>query len=139
MFKKIFDSIMNNINVNGKTFASSRSIVISNGKVIIDGKDVTPAEKEITITVTGDVNSLEVDYCNKIDITGNVGKLSSTSADVNVTGNSGDINTVSGDVDVEGDAGSIETVSGDVDCMNVAGSVDTLSGNIKYKNDKHSH
>lgn len=112
---------MAQIIINRKNFVGG-NIHIGNGKVIIDGKDVTSEynseEKEINITVTGDIQSLEVDSCNK----------------VLVTGNTGPVKTVSGDVDITGDvAGSVNTVSGDVDCGNIAGSVRTVSGDIKHR------
>jgi hypothetical protein len=106
--------------INGKTYFGN-SISISNGKVIIDGKESEPGEsngKIINITVTGNVEKLVVDVCDKISISGSVNS----------------IKTVSGDVDVSGNvAGSINTMSGDVDCGQVSGSVSTMSGNIKNK------
>lgn len=90
-----------------------------NGKVIIDGVDLTPDSKEINISVVGDVTELRVDSCNKL----------------HVQGNAGNINTKSGDVEISGDVGgNVQAMSGDVDISgNVGGSVSTMSGDIKYK------
>jgi hypothetical protein len=108
---------MSTITINGNTY-SGDNITISNGKVIINGKDVTPDGKEINISVQGNVNELKVDNCNKIFITGNVKNVSTKSADVDISGN------------VEG---SIQTMSGDVDCGKISGSVSTMSGDIKTR------
>lgn len=107
---------MSSVIINGKTYVGN-NIIVSNGKIMIDGKNITSDDKVINITVNGDIDSLKVDTCNKLELIGNV-----TS-----------INTVSGDVDINGNVnGSIQTVSGDVNCNNVGGSINTLSGDIKH-------
>lgn len=109
---------MNTVTINGKTFSSKRSISVSNGKVVIDGVDLTPESKEINITVNGNIDKLEVDACNKVSIVGKVDN----------------VKTMSGDVDIKGDvSGNISTMSGDVDCFNVGGSISTMSGDVKHK------
>lgn len=107
------------ISVNGLTVSGGRSVVISNGKVIVDGKDVTPDAKEINISVEGNVEKIEADACSKIS----------------VTGDAGSVNTQAGDVDVGGNVGgSVQTMSGDVDCGgSIGGSVSTMSGDIKSR------
>ena len=113
---------------------SGKSISIVNGKVFIDGKDVTPDTKEIYIAVEGDIDELTVDHCNNLHIVGNVNKASSSSGNINVTGNvSESVQTSSGDVDCINVGGSVRTSSGDVTCSDVNGSVSTTSGNIKRK------
>jgi len=108
---------MSTFTINGNTY-SGNSIVVTNGKVFINGKDVTPDSKEINISVEGSVEELKVDACNKVSVTGSVKNISTKSGDVDVTG------------DVDGD---IQTMSGDVDCGHVQGSVSTMSGDIKHK------
>jgi hypothetical protein len=108
---------MSTITINGNTY-SGNSIVVTNGKVVINGKDVTPDSKEINIFVVGDIEQLKVDDCDKISVNGNVKSISTQSGDVEVTG----------DVD-----GSISTMSGDVDCENVQGSISTMSGDVKHR------
>jgi len=109
------------ITINGVTITGNvagNSVTIQNGKVIIDGKDVTPESKEINIVVNGNVEKIEADACSKISVTGDVHT----------------IKTMSGDVEVEGSvAGSIKTMSGDVDCGSVGGGISTMSGDIKHK------
>jgi hypothetical protein len=109
---------MNTISINGTTISSNGSIVVSNGKIIVDGKDVTPEGKEINLVVAGNVEKLEVDFCTKIAITGDVENVNTKSGDVDITGN---VN------------GSIQTMSGDVDCGNVSGSISTMSGDVKHR------
>lgn len=107
---------MNVISINGVNVSASGSICISNGKVIVNGIDVTPETKEINIIVNGDTDKIQVDACNSFHSTGKVG----------------DIKTMSGDVNVYGDVeGSIQTMSGDVDCHKVSGSIKTMSGSIR--------
>lgn len=108
---------MSTITINGNTYSGS-SVVVTNGKVIVNGKDVTPDSKEINISVQGDVDELHVDICNKVSVTGNANSISTTSGDIDITGNVG---------------GSVNTMSGDIDCGNVLGSVSTMSGNVKHK------
>ncbi len=105
------------ITINGNIY-SGNSIVVTNGKVIINGKDVTPDSKEINISVVGDIEQLKVDACNKVSVEGSVKSISTLSGDVEV----------SGDVD-----GSISTMSGDVDCGHVQGSISTMSGDVKHR------
>ena len=108
---------MSTITINGNTY-SGNNIVVINGKVIVNGKDVTPDSKEINISVQGNIDELKVDACNKVSVEGSVKFISTKSGDVEVTGN----------VD-----GNISTMSGDVHCENVNGLVSTMSGNIKHK------
>ncbi len=111
---------MSIISINGVTITgNSKSVIISNGKIIIDGKDVTPDSKEINITVNGNIEQLKADSCNTITITGDVKTIQTQSGSVDVTGS---IN------------GSVSTMSGSVDCGgDIGGSVSTMSGNVKYK------
>lgn len=112
---------MNSISINGVNISGSfsgRSMTIINGKVIIDGQDVTPESKNISIEVHGNVGQLSADSCLKIT----------------VNGDAGSVKTQSGDVDVAGYVeGSIQTMSGDVDCGNVSGSISTMSGDVKHR------
>lgn len=108
---------MNTISINGNTYSGS-NIVVTNGKVIINGKDVTPDSKEINISVEGHIDELKIDACNKVSVVGSVKSLATQSGDVEVVG----------DVD-----GNIKTMSGDVDCGMVGGSISTMSGDVKHR------
>ncbi len=110
---------MNKVVINGVTIIGGRSIVVRNGRIMVDGKDVTPDAKEINISVAGNVDRLEADACQKITVTGNVGNVATQSGDVDVGGN---VN------------GSVQTMSGDVDCAgSIGGSASTMSGDIKHR------
>jgi hypothetical protein len=108
---------MGTIRINNNSYVGN-SITITNGKVIIDGKDVTPESKNITISVEGNVDNLNVDACDKVTVSGNATK----------------VKTMSGDVEIHGYVtGDVKTMSGDVDCGNIGGSVSTMSGDVKHK------
>ena len=111
---------MNRVTINGTTIVTSgRSISVVGNKVIIDGKEIDlPDAKQINISVEGSVEKLEVDVCEKISVTGNVGNLASQSGDVEVAGNV---------------SGSIQTMSGDVRCGAVGGNISTMSGDVKNR------
>ena len=109
------DLIMNGgvTTINGKTYKGN-NICIRGNEVIVDGvvQEDTIEEKNIYVTVEGDVESLSVTS----------GSVITTSA-TNISTTSGDINC--GDV-----KGSISTISGDVNCESVTGGVNTISGDI---------
>jgi hypothetical protein len=110
---------MSVISINGsQIIRNGKNVTISNNKVYIDGQDVTPDQKEISIVVLGDLDSLKADACRTIDVNGNVMALNTMSGDVKVAGN----------VD-----GSVKTMSGDVSCQTIGGSVSTMSGNVRCK------
>lgn len=97
---------------------SGRNITIKNGKVIVDGYDVTPDEKEINILVDGNIEELKVDACEKVTVTGQVGN----------------IKTMSGSIEVLGSVnGNVKTMSGSVQCDDIGGSVETMSGSIRHR------
>ena len=107
---------MNKITINGKTYLSSGNISIVNGTVIMDSEKFSTDEKIINISIEGDMNTLEVDCCDKVSIKGEVGRVS----------------TVSGDIECGNVNGGISSVSGDVRCGNVGGSISTVSGDVKH-------
>jgi hypothetical protein len=114
---------MNTVIINGvvvtKTSSGSFKVTARSGRVIVDGKDVTPNNAtEINIVVNGPVEKLEADVCNKVSVTGDVRNVRTKSGDVEVTGNV---------------SGSVQTMSGDVDCGDIAGSVSTMSGDVKHR------
>lgn len=125
------------ININGRTY-SGNNIQISNNRVIIDGKDVTgdhKDEKVINISVEGNIESLDVGYCQKISVKGDCGRVKSASGDVKITGNvTGDVSAQSGEIEIGGNVGgSVSTQTGDVKCGTVSGSVKTTTGDIRHK------
>ena len=102
------------ITINGRAYQGN-SVSVRGNQVIIDGvKQDMPEEKNITISIEGNVNTLSVDSCDKVRVTGSVGTLKTMSGDVKC-----------GDVD-----GDVKTMSGDVKCSDVAGKIKTMSGYI---------
>jgi flagellar basal body rod protein FlgF len=104
----------------GDKIISGRNLTISNGRIIVDGVDITsglPDQKTINIQVDGDIETIKADVCQTIKVNGKVGQIQSQSGDVEC-----------GDV-----GGSISTMSGDVDCGNVSGSISTMSGDVKHR------
>jgi len=123
---------MTKIKINSIDYVG-RNLLINGNKVIIDYEDVTPDAKEISISVVGDISSLNVEYAKEISINGNVGHLKSTSGDIYAKNITGDVKTTSGDIECESIQGNVETVSGDVKSESINGNVRTISGDIKYK------
>lgn len=114
---------------NGKTITIGGSViarqnigtmVINGGKITVDGKplselDAVQEEKVINITIQGDVERLEVDYCDKLTVTGNAKRVKSTQGDIEIHGN------------VEGD---VNANMGAITCGNVDGDCNANMGNI---------
>lgn len=106
---------MNKVHINNQTAIRGNNITVSNGRIIVDGKDLTPDSKEINIVVEGDVENLQADICSKITVKGNAGKVISSSGDIEVHGDvSGDVSTSSGDIDANIIHGDADTSSGDI-------------------------
>lgn len=120
---------MSRIIINGSTYYGN-NVTIKNNKVIVDGVNVTPDSKEINITVNGDVNTLEVDSCNKISIVGNVNKLSGGTGDIECHDVTNGLTSGTGDIKCNNINGDVRTGSGD---GTITGSVKTGSGDIKFK------
>jgi autotransporter translocation and assembly factor TamB len=108
---------VNSIIIANGNMVSGRSIVINNGKVIVDGKNVElPDEKTINITIHGDLGSLSADSCGEVKIDGSVG---------------GDVSVSQGRASIGGEvAGGVHVSQGNVDCGNVRGDVSVSMGNI---------
>lgn len=108
---------MGTVTINGRTYTGN-SINVVNGKVIIDGKDVTdPLQdaKKINIAINGSIASLSVDVCEKVGVIGTVQ----------------DIKTMSGNVVVRGPVeGNVKTMSGNVTAGTIKGNASSMSGNI---------
>lgn len=139
MFKFI-KKLMNTIKINGQNInvsnVSGKSISIINGKVIIDGVDVTPDSKNISIEIIGNVDNVEVGACNQIKVQGDVNKLKGGVSEVEITGSvTGDVTTSTGDVRIRGNVtGDVQTSTGDVEIDGtVGGSVKTSTGDIKHR------
>lgn len=116
--------------------AEVNSIIITDGKVVVNGVDVTQKGDKITIQIEGDVDNLDIDFCRELVINGNVGEVVCQAGDVKISGNiEGGVQTQSGDIDAEGNInGGVETMSGDVNAGGqIIGNVKTLSGDIRSR------
>ncbi len=121
------------ITVNGETF-DGQNIIIRNGRVIVDGKDVTPEVREINIVINGNIDTLVADACQKISVTGDVGNLKTVSGNVDIKGSAlGPVTTTSGDIICGEVKNSISSVSGNIDCDDVKGSISSISGIVRHK------
>jgi len=128
---------MTNIIINGNHINGDlvgRQLIINNGKVFVDGKQIETNEKIINIKIEGDIDKLSCDVVERITVNGNVNNLQTSSGDVDITGNvTNGVSTSSGDVECGNITGNVKTSSGDVKCGNIIGNVNTMSGNIKHK------
>ena len=130
---------MATITINSNVFSgdnnvfSGDNISVVNGKVFIDGKDVTPDAREIHISVQGNVNSIDVGACNDFEVIGDVGTVRTGSGNLTCKNVTGGAQTGSGDIECESIGGNVQTGSGDVSSTTIIGSVKTGSGDIKYK------
>jgi len=122
----MLDKILNKVTmmISGKNSSKNyqgNNIVINNGRVIIDGVDVTNDNdsKVLNITIKGNVESIS-GIVSTLKVTGDVNNLSSGSGDVDIVGNvNGNIKVGSGDISVRGNvSGSVITSSGDIDIFN---------------------
>lgn len=120
------------ININNN-YHKGKNITIINGKVYIDGKDVTPDAKEINISVEGNIENLWVDHANAISIKGDINKVKTGSGDISCGNITGGAQTGSGDIDCGVINGDVQTGSGEVNATTISGSVTTGTGDIKYK------
>jgi len=105
------------VSIGDKTYRGN-NIVVTNGKVFIDGKEAdTSDQKTINITVEGNVETLKVDSCESVTVTGNAGSVQTSSGMVKIDGH---VN------------GSVQTMSGSVKCGPVSGNINTMSGDIEH-------
>ncbi len=124
--------------VNGRVYNIKGNITIENGKMLVNGKPIEDWEKsgerEINITIEGDMIDLQVDCCNAVTVNGDVKNVHAGSGDVNISGCvRGSVNTASGDVRCGDIEDGVSTASGDVHCGAVGGRVSTMSGDVYKK------
>lgn len=117
-------SVIIDKNGNTKVFRNLSNMVITGGKIYVEGKPLSeldaidPNEKVINITIQGDVERLEVDYCKSIQVTGNAKRVHTQCGDIEVKGN------------VDGD---VHTNCGSITCGNVEGDCHTNLGSISRR------
>ena len=97
----------------GRTIIKGGTISITDGKTFVDGKPIDELnaintdDKVINITIEGNVERLEVDYCTSIKVNGDAKRIKTSNGDIEIGGNvSGDVHTNMGSItcgDIEGD------------------------------------
>lgn len=101
--------------VNGPVHIGHQTMNLSDGRVFMDGQDVTPqGEPLVSIEISGDVQSLVVDAADAITINGNVGSVETMSGSVKAGKILGAVSTMSGSVTADTIAGSCSSMSGKV-------------------------
>ncbi len=124
------------VRINGLNIVAGRNIVIKDGRVLVDGKEVTVEDqKKITIEVTGNVDSISVDSCDWVTVSGSVRDVKSEQGNINIGGDvTGTVKTEQGSIAVGGAVGGdVETEQGDVIVTgSVSGKVTTEMGNITH-------
>ena len=120
--------------VNGIKYTGD-NIVVSNGKITIDGKRVdTDDAKEIKIEVHGDIDVLDVDVCEYVTVEGNVGDVKVSQGNVTINGNAMDkVTNSQGNITIAGDLnGDAKNSMGDIKAgKNIYGKPKTSMGSIK--------
>lgn len=115
------NQINGSFSIGGKIFKEAKNVIIADdGTITINGKNVS------------DIKDFEQKII-KVEITGNVGEVSTSAADVTINGDATIARTASGDVRCKDVHGSVNTMSGDVHCGIVSGGVSTMSGDIYSK------
>lgn len=128
----------NIITLNGKIVGRNVNQVSfgnNNSQIIIDGKSINLEGKEINVTVTGNINSVQLGV-GKIDIHGSVmTKVKTGAGDVTIMQDViGDVETGAGKISIGGSLqGDVKTGSGDVICASFEGDFKSGSGSIKLK------
>lgn len=113
-------------NGNYISISGGGTINITDGNILVDGKPLDELnvsdvnEKEINITIQGEVDHIDIDYCNRITVNGNVKRVKTNQGDIDITG------------DVDGD---VHTNMGDITCGNIKGDCHTNMGNIRRRYD----
>lgn len=99
-----------------RIIVSGTNIVISNGKVIVNGKEIEldKDEKHFTLEIHTSVGELTVDNAERITVEGSVNHLKTTNGDVHCHDVQGNVSTVNGDVTANNIKGDVSTVNGDI-------------------------
>lgn len=101
-------------------FSHIKNMTINNGKVTVDGMFFEEWYNRdeivvINITVSGDVESINVDSCDTISINGNANHVNTKNGNVSVSGN------------IEG---NVESKNGNITANTIQGNAETKNGNI---------
>lgn len=101
--------------INGNVIHAAKELRVKNNMVFVNGK---PVEEYSNIPL-------------KIEITGSVKSINTTSGSVHVQGDVTNVDTMSGSVHCQTVKGNVETMSGSVRCNIIEGDCSTMSGSIR--------
>ena len=101
--------------INGNIIHAAKEISVKNNMVFINGE---PAEEYSDVPL-------------KIEITGSVKSINTTSGSVHVEGDVTNVKTMSGSVRCQTVKGNVNTMSGGVKCRIIEGDCSTMSGSIR--------
>lgn len=117
---------------NYQDYYFGKNLSVSNGKIIIDGKEIKNYDAgDITIEIKGNVENLVVGSCKNITVNGHVGCISAVDGNINVQGRvGGKVETKVGNIYCQDVLGNVKTDEGDIICGNVQGYVICVAGDI---------
>lgn len=120
------------IKVNGVIYEGNSLTVL---QILVDGKDVTPKEQKIDISVEGNLEDFKVSQCNKVTIKGNTGNIDCSQGDVEITGNTGTVKCSQGKIKITGNVtGDVKNSMGDITIEGeLHGNAKTSMGDINRK------
>lgn len=101
--------------INGNVIHAAKELRVKNNMVFVNGK---PVEEYSNIPL-------------KIEITGSVKSINTTSGSVHVQGDVTNVETMSGSVHCQTVKGNVGTMSGSVRCNIIEGDCSTMSGSIR--------
>lgn len=101
--------------INGNVIHAAKELKVKNNMVFINGK---PVEEYSDVPL-------------KIEITGSVKSINTTTGIVHVQGDVTNVKTMSGSVHCQTVKGNVNTMSGGVKCRIIEGDCSTMSGSIR--------
>ena len=91
---------MGTVSINGKTYTGN-NVTITGDSVYIDGKlhdDSNDDSKTINVVVNGDLDSIEVETCNRITVNGDSKFINSKNGNIHASNVFGNIETKNGNI-----------------------------------------
>lgn len=120
------------VNCGGKVYHfTGESMLIKDGKMYINGKlqgedaksedEKKVVYRDLVIEFKGKAESIKAEGNVRVDVTGDVGSISSTSGNIVVEGHVlGDARTMSGNITASAVHGSVSTMSGDINVTRIS-------------------
>ncbi len=105
--------------INGKTY-KGKNIEIKNNRVWVDGEEQKDSKlkevKNISISIDGNIQSIEISDCNDLRVKGDVGKIDLNNGNIEIEGNvENGVTSKNGNIEINGNVtGNVSSVNGDV-------------------------